>query len=80
MAGSLRVLGVVGRLLGWALAALLWSLVAVALVFMGWFMCVGPAETEGMAALWLIVTLVVSCPALLLTAYLGGFWDRLFPA
>lgn len=74
--GVLRILGRLGL---WTVALCLWLLAAVAVYSGIWFAYFGPEEERMVASIWLIIMLVFGTPALLLTAWLGGFWDRLFP-
>ncbi|MBI5948162.1 MAG: hypothetical protein HY875_08495 [Chloroflexi bacterium] len=73
---ALRFVGLVGA---WAVAGLLWLVVAFAVFCIAWFTWFGPGETEHVAAFWTIIGAVAGFPALLITARLGGFWHRLFP-
>lgn len=73
-----RALRFVGLSLGWLLAAVLWLVAVFAVVCMGWFMFVGPEEEQGIASIWFMFVALFGSGAFFLTAYLAGYWDRIF--
>ena len=73
-----RALRIVGLSAGWFLASILWLLFVFAVTCMGWFIWVGPEEEKGIASIWFIFAALAGGGAFFLTAYLAGYWDRIF--